>query len=224
VKSAAATTATDAHESGRPASRVAQSPPGDSGGRGGLLADLIAASARGDQRSFQRLYKATSGVLFGMALRMLKRRDWAEEVLQESFISVWRHAAGYDQSKGAPMTWLIRIVRNQALDWIHPSRPDGFERKHAQAADAGDDTLAALVGDHHTDGGAELAQYALQAERISACLAALDGRQRQSLVLVFFHGLSHADLARHLRQPLGTVKAWVRRGLARLGSCLAGTT
>ena len=204
------------------ASRVAQVPIGEPGRRSDPLADLIAASARGDERAFQRLYQATSDVLFGMALRMLKRRDWAEEVLQESFVSVWRHAARYDETKGAAMTWLIRIVRNQALDWIHPSRPDGFERLHARAADLLDDDMLAGAGSIDATGGAELVDYSRRAERIAACLATLDARQRQSLVLVFFHGLSHGDLARHLQQPLGTVKAWVRRGLARLASCLAG--
>ena len=187
------------------------------------LAELIAASARGDDRAFGRLYRATSDTLFGLALRMLKRRDWAEEVLQESFVSVWRHAARYDRSKGAAMTWLIRIVRNQALDWIHPSRPDGYERKHASTVDLlGDDLLDAVANVGATD-AAELVDYSRRSERIAACLRGLDARQRQSLVLVFFHGLSHSDLARHLQHPLGTVKAWVRRGLAQLGSCLAGT-
>ena len=110
------------------------------------LAPLIAASASGDERAFRRLYQATSDALFSMALRMVKRSDWAEEVLQESFVSVWRHAARYDETKGAAMTWLIRIVRNQALDWIHPSRPDGFERIHASAIDlTGDDLLDGLA-------------------------------------------------------------------------------
>ena len=208
----------------RPASRVAPAPPGEPGRRSDPLADLIAASARGDERAFRLLYRATSDTLFGLALRMLRRRDWAEEVLQESLVSVWRHAARYDQRKGAAMTWLIRIVRNQALDWIHPSRPDGFERTHARAADLlGDD----LLGDtsHLTAAdAADLVEYSRRAERIAACLATLDARLRQSLVLVFFHGLSHSELARHLRQPLGTVKAWVRRGLVRLASCLAGNT
>ena len=188
------------------------------------LADLIAASARGDERAFRRLYRATSGALFGLALRMLRRRDWAEEVLQESFVSVWRHAARYDQTKGAAMTWLIRIVRNQALDWIHPSRPDGYERIHARTIDLLGDGLLDLTGSPPEAHGAEWVEYSRRAERIAACLAALDARQRQSLVLVFFHDLSHSDLARHMQQPLGTVKAWVRRGLARLASCLAGTT
>jgi len=201
--------------------RVAQVPNGEASLRSDPLADLIAASARGDERAFRRLYRATSNALFGMALRMLKRRDWAEEVLQESFVSVWRHAARYDETKGAAMTWLIRIVRNQALDWTHPSRPDGFERIHARAGDLSDDDILSVSGDPAAADGAELVEYSQRADRIAACLAALDARQRQSLVLVFFHGLSHGDLARHLQQPLGTVKAWVRRGLARLASCLA---
>ena len=120
------------------------------------------------------------------------------------------------------MTWLIRIVRNQALDWIHPSRPDGFERQHAGTIDLlGDDLLDAVVNVDAAD-AVELVDYSRRSERIAACLRGLDARQRQSLVLVFFHGLSHGDLARHLQQPLGTVKSWVRRGLARLTSCLVG--
>jgi RNA polymerase sigma-70 factor (ECF subfamily) len=198
-------------------------PPIDAPGRdGGTLADLIAASARGDERAFRRLYQASSGVLFGMALRVLKRRDWAEEVLQESFVSVWRHAARYDRNKGAAMTWLIRIVRNQAFDWIHPSRPDGYERRFARAADLPGDELIDAADAGNTQHGPELLDCARRAERVAACLDALDARQRQSVALVFFHGLSHADLARQLRQPLGTVKAWVRRGLARLAVCLGG--
>lgn len=197
---------------------VHAAPPADANRE--LLADLIAASARGDERAFQRLYRATSGALFGMALRMLQRRDWAEEVLQESFVSVWRHAARYDRNKGAAMTWLIRIVRNQALDWIHPSRPDRFERDHAQPIDSDVDAWLDASGPAATADNAELLDYTRRAERIDNCLATLDARQRQSLALVYFHGLSHSDLARQLQQPLGTVKAWVRRGLVRLASCL----
>lgn len=193
-------------------------PPGEAGRE--QLAELIAATARGDERAFQRLYRATSAALFGMALRILKRRDWAEEVLQESYVSVWRHAARYDRNKGAAMTWLIRIVRNQAFDWIHPSRPDGFERDHAQSTDFDVDTWFDAAGPPASVDSDELLDYARRAERIDDCLATLDARQRQSLALVFFHGLSHSDLARQLQQPLGTVKAWVRRGLVRLANCL----
>lgn len=156
-----------------------------------------------------------------MALRVLKRRDWAEEVLQESFVSIWRHAGRYDRTKGAAMTWLFRIVRNQALDWIAPSRPDGFERLHGFAVDDFEDSVAEARGAAGADEPAEFSDYARQSERVAGCLAGLDARQRQSIVLVFFHGLSHGDLAIHLSQPLGTVKAWVRRGLKRLDLCLS---
>jgi RNA polymerase sigma-70 factor, ECF subfamily len=148
---------------------------------------------------------------------MLRRRDWAEEVLQESFVSVWRHAGRYDHSKGTVMTWMIRIVRNQALDWIAPSRPDGFERR--SAGDPVDLDPAQLDGAWPL--GRPLADDAPLAARLLVCLDRLDAPQRQSIALVFFHGMSHIDLAAHLREPLGTVKAWVRRGLKRLRACLA---
>lgn len=186
------------------------------GARSDALVELVAASARGDERAFQCLYRATSAALFGIALRTCKRRDWAEEVLQETFVSVWRHAARYDASKGAVMTWLIRIVRNQSLDWINPSWPDGFERRHGVPVDAAEVESAEL-------GGLRDTFDLLSAERMQRCLAALDAPQRQSIALVFFHGMSHGDLAQHLRKPLGTVKAWVRRGIKSLRSCLGAS-
>lgn len=184
------------------------------------LAELIAATARGDERAFYRLYSATCDALFGVALRLLRRRDWAEEVLQESFVSVWRYARSYDRRKGAAMTWLIRIVRNQALDWIDPSRPDGHERSRPDFEPDGDvlDDIADPAGADSV----EALEFSRRAQRLAQCLAALEARQRQCIALVFFHGLSHRALAAHLRQPLGTVKAWVRRGLRGLKACLGG--
>lgn len=157
-----------------------------------------------------------------MALRILRRRDWAEEVLQESFVSVWRHAVRYDETKGAPMTWMIRIVRNQAFDWVHPSRPDGFEQRHAQHLHGVDDEGLIDPRMLAQNGTVAFLESEQQRDRIARCLSALEAKQRQSIVLVFFHGLTHSELAAHLREPLGTVKAWVRRGLKRLGACLAG--
>jgi RNA polymerase sigma-70 factor (ECF subfamily) len=192
--------------------QVADSPRGRAGPP---LDQLIAASAHGDELAFRRLYEATVDTLYGVALRVVRRPDWAEEVVQESFISVWRHARRFDGDKGAPMTWMIRIVRNQAFDWIRPSGADGYERVHGESLDAfGDERAGATFDD------VEQREWFQRAERVSACLKALDARQRQSLALVFFHGLSHGDLAAHLQQPLGTVKAWVRRGLKSLRACL----
>lgn len=190
---------------------------------GAALDELIVASAGGDEDSFHRLYQLTVDTLYGVALRILRRPDWAEEVVQESYVSVWRHAARFDRNKGAPMTWLIRIVRNKSFDWIHASRADGHERLHGISVVTFGDEDVEIFGATDPDGDTTNGfEYRQRAARIADCLDLLDARQRQSISLVFFHGLSHGELARHLQQPLGTVKAWVRRGLAALRGCLAG--
>lgn len=121
------------------------------------------------------------------------------------------------------MTWMIRIVRNQAFDWVHPSRPDGFEQRYAQHLHNVDDERLTDPRTLAQSGTVAFLESEEQRDRIARCLSALEAKQRQSIVLVFFHGLSHSELATHLREPLGTVKAWVRRGLKRLGECLAGS-
>ena len=82
------------------------------------LEQLIARSALGDRAAFGELYRAAAPKLFGVALRILRRADWAEDVLQECFVAFWRHAPEYDASRAAPMTWMTSIVRNRCLDWL----------------------------------------------------------------------------------------------------------
>jgi RNA polymerase sigma-70 factor (ECF subfamily) len=172
------------------------------------LDQLLARSALGDRRAFQALYQATAPKLFGVALRILRREDWAEEVLQECYVSVWRHAPQYSAARAAPMTWMTSIVRNRCLDWLRRPNPEPLA----------DEALEAL----ESDGPGPLA--VLEGQRDSAalarCLRGLEAKQRQAIALAFFDGLSHGELARHLREPLGTVKTWVRRGLARLKDCM----
>lgn len=174
------------------------------------VSGLLAACAKRDRRAFALLYQATSAKLFGVALRILRREDWAEDVLQESYVSIWNHAHDYRAGLAAPMTWMTSIVRNRCLDWLRrPSRevsdPEG---ELAAGVDAG--------GPGPLDA---LAQSA-DARALADCLGRLEGKQRQAIMLAFFQGLSHSELAAHLRQPLGTVKTWVRRGLGRLKLCL----
>ena len=172
------------------------------------LQDLLKACAQRDRVAFSKLYQASAAKLYGVALRILRREDWAEEVLQECYVSVWRHAPEYRADRAAPMTWLTSIVRNRCLDWLRRPNPEPLA----------DEALEAL----ESDAPGPLAQ--LEGRRDSAalarCLGGLEAKQRQAIALAFFDGLSHGELARHLREPLGTVKTWVRRGLARLRSCL----
>jgi RNA polymerase sigma-70 factor, ECF subfamily len=173
------------------------------------LANLLAASGRGEQSAFAQLYELTSARLFGVALRMMRRRDWAEEALQDAFVSIWQHAAQYNMTKSAPMTWMTTIVRNRCLDWLRRPQPE-------QRAD--DDALANVIDD--ALGPLERLMHSAAVKSIFSCLKALTAVERQTITLAFFHGLTHSELAQHLRQPLGTVKSCVRRGLAHLKECL----
>jgi RNA polymerase sigma-70 factor (ECF subfamily) len=159
------------------------------------LEDLLARTAQGDRAAFRRLYEASAAKLYGVALRILRRGDWAEEVLQDCYLSIWSRAGDYRAGLSAPMTWMTSIVRNRCLDWLR--RP---------AAEVSSDTLDEVAGDN--PGPLADLERAKDAQALARCLGALDARQR------------HAELASHLRQPLGTVKTWVRRGLLRLKSCL----
>jgi RNA polymerase sigma-70 factor (ECF subfamily) len=173
------------------------------------LADLLAASGRGDQIAFARLYELASARLFGVALRMMRRRDAAEEVLQDAFVNIWQHASQFDGAKSAPMTWMTTIVRNRCLDWLR--RPQQAEHSdEAELEKVVDETLGPL----------ERLMQTATVRSIFSCFKSLTAAERQTITLAFFHGLTHSELARHLRQPLGTVKSCVRRGLMRLKECL----
>ena len=175
------------------------------------LAELLAQAALKNQRAFAELYERTAPQLFGVALRILRRRDWAEEVLQECYVSIWSHAGDYAVQKSAPLTWMTSIVRNRSLDWLRRPQREATGGEYDVAVDAWQD---------ETPGPLERLAAASDAAALERCLQQLEPKQRQSIMLAFFHGLSHSELAGHMKQPLGTVKTWVRRGLERLKGCL----
>ena len=178
------------------------------------LQTLLARTALGDRAAFRRLYDATAPSLLGVALRILKRRDRAEDVLQEAYINVWNNAARYVATASLPMTWLTAIVRNKALDALR-----GNVR---HAADSLDDDQGATTDDLEDDRPNPLGLFeqAVASLRIRECLSAITGPQRQCLALAYYHGMSHAELAAHLQSPIGSVKVWIRRGLEKLKRCL----
>jgi RNA polymerase sigma-70 factor (ECF subfamily) len=174
------------------------------------LAGLLAACARRDRAAFERLYRETAPKLFGVALRILKRQDWAEDVLQECYLRIWDHAQEYRAGLAAPMTWMTSIVRNRCLDWLR--------RPNLEVIDEDGELLEAAASD--APGPLATLQGGREADALRRCLEALEGAQRQAIALAYYNGFSHAELAAHLRAPLGTVKTWVRRGLLRLKSRL----
>ena len=182
--------------------------------RASALAGLLGRTALADQAAFGELYRQTSAILHAVALRITRDRGTAEELLQEAYVSIWHHAGTYDAAKSQPLTWLTSIVRNRCLDHV---RRRGIDTV-TLTRDDDDDAVIDLPSDGPTP--VELLLDGAAARAVRDCVDALEGTQKQAIALAFFHGLTHAELARHLRQPLGTVKSWIRRGLERLKRCL----
>jgi RNA polymerase sigma-70 factor, ECF subfamily len=176
------------------------------------LAELLAQCALKNQRAFADLYGLTSAKLYGVALRILRRQDWAEDVLQECYVNIWNHAENYAVQKSAPLTWMTSIVRNRCLDWLRRPQTEATGTEYDVAVEAWQDD---------SPGPMDQLMAAGDAQALARCLRQLEGKQRQSIMLAFFHGMTHTELAGHMKQPLGTVKTWVRRGLERLKGCLS---
>ncbi len=199
------------------------------------LSQLIAATARGDAACFAQLYERTHTHLFGVACRMLNNHHSAEDVLQEAFVRIWKSASSYqlgspDQGQdGQAMAWLIAVVRNKTLDALRRRtrlKEDALPHAEADAdfvqvgatpdadpASAGYDTAASPL---------DLLTQASQALQVEHCMASLHGSHRQCLALAYYQGLTHTEVAAQMGAPLGSVKAWIRRGLDKLKSCLHG--
>ena len=174
------------------------------------LQHLLARCALRDREAFAELYRATAANLNGVALRILRNRQWAEEVLQDAYVKIWQHAGNYEASRGAAMTWMINIVRNAALDL---TRRADF-RAHSDPEpldDAWPDQAA---------GPADAALLNDELARVRRCLDRLSDDQRATLLLVHHTGYTPVEVAKQRQLPVGTVKTWVRRGLISLRECL----
>jgi RNA polymerase sigma-70 factor (ECF subfamily) len=149
-----------------------------------------------------------------IAWRVLQHRVLAEEVLQDAFVKVWHSAGLYDARLGLPMTWLINIVRNRAID-LRRSRSNSLVNPHGGGDDTALDSLAAPGA-----GPEQWLDEAIHQIGVQECMGQLTATQRQALALVYYQGLTHVEAAQALEAPLGTTKAWVRRGLDYLKACL----
>lgn len=172
-------------------------------------AEALLACARGDRAALRWLFDAEAGRLVGVAARILRRRDLAEEAVQDAFVQIWRRAATFDPAKGSARGWIYTIVRHRALNILRDSgREDLMEPADLDTLRDADPVAEAWEGLDH-------------AGRLRACLEALDEMKRRCVLLAHVEGLTHGEIAGRLGAPLGTVKAWVRRGLGALRECLA---
>ena len=180
-----------------------------------LLIALLARIAQQDDAALKVLYQQCAPKLYGLALRVVTHRDWAEDVLQEAFLSIWRSAPDYRASLSPPMAWMGLIVRSRGLDMLRRRTAD---RSHV--TQELDDTMAdTMASDSPTP--MDTAQASEQAWALHQCLGRLENKQREVVSLAYVRDMSHGELAEQLSLPLGTVKTWIRRGLDQLRSCMA---
>jgi RNA polymerase sigma factor (sigma-70 family) len=169
------------------------------------VAAAITRCASGDRAALRVVYDIEAQRMVGVARRMLRRQDLAEEAVQDAFMRLWRSARTFDPKKGAARSWLYAILRNSALTILRDeSRFSSDEDAAEEAAPMTESALARLP----------------ETSALRRCLERLDAKRRSVVVLAYVHGLSHGELAGKLGVPLGTVKSWVRRSLISLQECM----
>jgi RNA polymerase sigma-70 factor (ECF subfamily) len=172
---------------------------------------LLKAIAARDEAALAQLYDRYDRILFGLLMRILNNREEAEDVLQETFLQIWRKAADFDESRGRPFTWLVTLARSRAIDRLRTLA------SRERVAEAGAREVSEEVSDAATD--------ALKSEQrglVSDALAKLPDEQKRPIMLAYFDGLTQTEIATRLGAPLGTVKTRMRTGMIRLRELLAG--
>jgi RNA polymerase sigma-70 factor, ECF subfamily len=194
--------------------------PDEWSNRSTALGLLLSRVALGDRAAFAALYRDTRSHLFGVILRINADHAQAEDLLQDVFVNIWRASSGFDAARAQPMTWLTSIARNRAIDSLRRRKTEVQTVAAQTLNDDGEETdlVAALASDE--PGPLELLTQAAQAQDMVHCVGTLSKEQQQCVALAFYQGLSYAEVAEHLAQPLGTVKSWVRRALLSLKDCL----
>lgn len=173
------------------------------------IEEMLARVSLGDRKAFSQLYNSTSAKLFGVCLRVLKDRAAAEDVLQEAYMKIWRYADRYASNGVNPMTWMITIARNTAIDRLRTT-------KQTDDIDDMSDMLAAPDATPE-----QVAVASDEAGRIGVCLARLDPPKDKAVRGAYLEGLSYAELSSKLGIPLNTVRTWLRRSLISLRECMS---
>lgn len=173
------------------------------------ISDLIARIQRGNEPALRQLYSLTAPKLFAVALRIVKRRALAEDVIQDAFVRIWRSCQDYTASKGSVWAWMTTIVRNRAIDCVRRDREVlmGAEEDFWEQSDPADGPMQAFLRNEET-------------VAIKKCLDQLPKDQRQAILVAYYEGHTHEIIAQQLDAPLGTIKTWIRRGLLRVKECL----
>lgn len=180
------------------------------------LIQLLQRVALGDEQAFEELYALSSANLYGVLLRILRRPEWAQEALQDCFLKIWQRSETYLPERGAALTWLMSLARYRALDLLRERQAEPGVQIELSAAEE----AAPLKFISPEQAGEAWMPESEGSNRLSDCIQQLKEEERQCLLLVYYEGYTHLELAQLLCVPLGTIKSRVRRGLARLRECL----
>lgn len=172
------------------------------------IAELIAKCALNDRSAFTKLYGLTSSKLFGVVLRILNNRADAEEALQEIYIKIWNNAQKFSANQYSPMSWLVVVARNHAIDIVRARKPVAVEID--DAFDVSDEAKTPE----------EMAINTSEGSRIEACLSELDTKKAEAVRQAYVEGYSYEELAQHHAVPINTMRTWLRRSLMSLKECL----
>jgi RNA polymerase sigma-70 factor, ECF subfamily len=170
---------------------------------------LLAAVAKGDQAAFERLYVATRAKLYGIVLRILRRPDLANEVLQETYLKIWSSAGTFDPAVASPITWMASIARNRAIDVVRRRTETSIEEEPevmAVAAESADPLARRETSE--------------ELKRLLTCLGRLEADRQRLVLLAYYNGLSREQLAQQFDRPVNTIKTQLRRALADIRECL----
>jgi RNA polymerase sigma-70 factor, ECF subfamily len=170
---------------------------------------LLAAIAKGDKAAFERLYGATRAKLYGVLLRILGRPELADDVMQETYLKVWQMAGKFDPTVASPITWMVAMARNRAIDIV---------RKKADASV--EDTPEALGVAAETPPPLARREMTEELRRLLTCLGKLDPEKQRIVLLAYYSGWSREQLAQKLDIPVNTIKTWLRRSLLEIRECM----
>ena len=166
---------------------------------------LLGKTAAGDQHAFACLYEATSPQLYAICLKMLRRKEWAEDAVQDAYVKIWHNAGEYRSGLGTVLTWMVSIARYRSLDMLR-----FYKVRNEQDID-----------DHILLGEDDLEELSsADKQQLNYCLDELEDTQKQAIHLAFYCGLSHQEVTTHMDAPLGSTKSMIRRGLQLLKRCL----
>jgi RNA polymerase sigma-70 factor (ECF subfamily) len=173
------------------------------------LVNLLSAVSQGDRAAFERLYAATRAKLYGVVLRILRRHDLADEVMQETYLKIWSSAGQFNPTLASPITWMVTIARNRAIDIVR-KRSEASLEEEPEAMDVAADTPNPLAARETSE----------DLKRLLACIGHLEPERQKLVLLAYYNGLSREQLASRLSAPVNTIKTWLRRALIEIRECL----